>query len=104
MDDILVWASSPEELNERIRIIASRCKNLRIILSKKKCVIGETLSFAGYIVSSKGISPDPERIAALKKFPTPKDVTGVKSFLGLANQLSFSSLILLRIQRPSGNC
>ena len=48
-----------------------------------------TLSFAGYIISSKGVSPDPERIEALRKFPTPKDVTGVKSFLGLANQLSF---------------
>ena len=62
---------------------------MRIILSKKKCVIGSRLSFAGYIISDRGVSPDPERIVALKKFPTPKDQTRVKSFLGLANQLSF---------------
>ena len=34
------------------------------------------------------MKPEPARIAALSDFPTPKDVTGVRSFLGLANQLS----------------
>ena len=34
------------------------------------------------------MSPDPERTRALSKFPRPKDVTGMLSFLGLANQLS----------------
>ena len=44
--------------------------------------------FAGYIVTNKGVRPDPARIQALRKFPTPTDVTAVKSFLGMANQLS----------------
>ena len=30
-----------------------------------------------------------DRVEAIKNFPTPKDSTGVKSFLGLANQLNF---------------
>ena len=51
-------------------------------------MIGNELPFAGLIVGAKGVSPDPERTQALSKFPRPKDVTGVRSFLGLANQLS----------------
>ena len=59
-----------------------------MVLSRKKFVIGTELSFAGLIVSAKGIKLDPERIVAISKFPVPNDITGVRSFLGLANQLS----------------
>ena len=83
VDDILVWASDLPTLYERIRTIAERCQNLNIVLSKKKFAIGTELPFAGLIVSAKGAKPDPVRIVALSEFPTPKDITGVRSFLGL---------------------
>ena len=57
-------------------------------MSKKKFVIGNEISFAGLLLTEKGVKPDPARISALSDFPVPKDVTGVRSFLGLANQLS----------------
>ena len=50
--------------------------------------MGTELSFSGLIFSAEGIRPDPERIGSLTRFPLPKAVTGVRSFLGLANQLS----------------
>ena len=50
--------------------------------------MGTELSFSGLIFSAEGIRPDPERIVSLTRFPLPKAVTGVRSFLGLANQLS----------------
>ena len=76
------------ELYDRIRIIASRCIDLNIALSKKKFVIGNEISFAGLLLTEKGVKPDPARILALSDFPVPKDVTGVRLFLSLANQLS----------------
>ena len=88
VDDILVWADSLADLVERIRKIAKKCKAFNIILSWKKFVIGKELPFAGLIVGAKGVSPDPERTRALSEFPRPKDVTYVRSFLGLAYQLS----------------
>ena len=51
-------------------------------------MIGNELPFAGLIVGAKGVSPDPERTRALSEFHRPKDVTSVRSFLGLTNQLS----------------
>ena len=50
--------------------------------------MGEEIEFAGFMVNARGVSPDPAQIAALKEFLRPRDITGVWSFLGLANQLS----------------
>ena len=88
VDDILVWATDLPTLYEKVRAIAARCGNFNIALSRKKFAVGAELSFAGLIFSAEGIRPDPERIVSLTRFPVPRDVTGVRSFLGLANQLS----------------
>ena len=89
VDDVLVWAPNLKELEARVSKVAQNCKDLNIILSRKKLAVGTTLPFAGYIVSSDGVRPDPERVEAIQKFPAPKNLTGVRSFLGLAQQLSF---------------
>ena len=47
------------------------------------------LPFAGYIVSNDGVRPGPDRVEAIRKLPPPTNVTGVRSFLGLTQQLSF---------------
>ena len=89
VDDILIWVPDMSTLQLRIEEIFSRCKILNIVLSKKKFGIGSKLPFAGYIVSKDGFTPNQERVAAIRQFPMPKDQTGIKSFLGLANQLNF---------------
>ena len=83
-----MWGSSLPELYDRIRVIAARCNDLNIALSKKKFLIGKEISFAELLLTEKGVKPDATRILALSDFPVPKDVTVVRSFLGLANQLS----------------
>ena len=47
----------------------------------------KSIHFAGHIISDKGIRPDDEKYAAIKRFPSPKDVKDLRSFLGLATQL-----------------
>jgi len=89
VDDILVWAPDIHTLMDRVRQICTICDDLHITLSKTKLKIGEELPFAGCIVTPEGVRPDPARIECLTKFPRPKDITGVRSFLGLANQLSY---------------
>ena len=86
VDDILVWATDLPTLYDRVKSIAKRCADLNIALSRKKLSVRTKLSFAGLIFSAEGINPDPERIVS-SNFPVRKDVTGLRSFLGLANQL-----------------
>ncbi|XP_057250790.1 uncharacterized mitochondrial protein AtMg00860-like [Beta vulgaris subsp. vulgaris] len=44
----------------------------------------EEVAFLGHIVSKKGISVDPSKITAVSEWPKPRNVTDIRSFLGLA--------------------
>jgi hypothetical protein len=41
--------------------------------------------FSCYVVSTKGIEVDEEKVKAIKEWPTPKSITEVRSFHGLAS-------------------
>ena len=88
VDDILLAAQNYEELYKLIEQVFKRCEEYGITLSKEKIKIGKTVKFAGFIVSEDGVSPDPEKVQAITEFPPPNNVSQLRSFLGLTNQLS----------------
>ena len=68
-----------------------RCKAMNLTMGIKKLRIigpGESLLFGGTLVSSRGFFPDYKRTAAISEFPQPKNVTDIKSWLGLTNTLA----------------
>ena len=89
VDDILIWAETKSQLFERIRIFLKRCETANLKMSRKKFKIGQDIKFVGYRVTQNGIRPDHDKIAGIAKFKTPTNVTELKSFLGLAQQLGF---------------
>ncbi len=88
VDDVIVAAPDTETLEKRIDIILRRCRERNITISLKKFKIGREVSFAGYIVNASGVKPDPERLEAVADFPQPKNVSELRSFMGLAQQLT----------------
>ena len=50
-----------------------------MVISLKKMQVGESVSFAGYQVSAKGVQPTKERFQAITDYPTPTDTV---SFAG----------------------
>ena len=48
----------------------------------------------------KGLSPDPKKIAAVKRMNLPGDVETTRSFLGLVNYLNRFSLCLAELSEP----
>ena len=58
------------------------------------------MKFAGFVVSDKGTRPDPDKVAAISKFPKPENLTDLRSFLGLANQFSDFSPDLRHAMEP----
>ena len=88
VDDVLIFADNDEDLLDRIVELFKCCQEWGITLSKGKFQYGSSVKFAGFIVNSEGSKPDPEKVAAIKNFPVPKDMTNLKSFMGLVNQFS----------------
>ena len=73
----------------RLCAVVRRCEQLHVTLSRSKFQIASSLNFAGCVVSNNGVQPNPSCISSLTDFPVPRDQTGVRSFLGLCNQLAF---------------
>ena len=47
----------------------------------------DTVNYAGYVVSDAGDWADPSKMKAIGNFPVPKNITDLRSFMGLVNQL-----------------
>ena len=88
VDDILTWAPLLPRLFSNMRLILSRCRANNITISISKLTIGTKITFAGYVVSGDGISPDPRQVEAIQKFPVPQCIKDLRAFLGLVNQLA----------------
>ena len=65
-------------------LFRSRAAGLRLKL--KKCeFFRQSVTYLGYIISSSGISTDPEKVRALLDWPEPRTKTDIRGFLGLCN-------------------
>ena len=85
MDDIIIWATSADDMWSRINIVHDRCKAHNITISRKKLEIGDVIEFAGHIISHRGIKPDPSKFQAIREFLAPKNIKELCSYMGLAN-------------------
>ncbi|KFD46136.1 hypothetical protein M513_12978 [Trichuris suis] len=85
-DDVLVTACSETELANTLRKVFERLFQAGIRLKRAKCVFGlQSINFLGYRIDSNGIHPAEEKVAAIHKFPPPKNKQQLQAFLGLLN-------------------
>ena len=86
LDDIIVFSKKPEEHIERLRGVFTKLAATGLRLKPSKCEFFKSkVSYLGHIVSKKGIEMDPKKIEAIEKWPIPRTVTEVRSFLGFTN-------------------
>jgi hypothetical protein len=53
-------------------------------VKQSKCIFGSTtVSYLGHIISSDDVAMDPEKVAAVDSWPTPKTLHALRGFLGL---------------------
>ena len=95
VDDILSWDFTYADHIDRIYDILCRCLDNNVSLNKDKFDFAEAhADYCGYHVTSQGIEADPKKLEAIRNFPSPKNITDLRSFFGLVNQLGdFSSEI-----------
>ena len=84
LDDIITHANSFEAAVEDLRRVFTRLRAANLKLKPKKCMLLQRqVSFLGHVVSGSGVATDPEKVDAVKTWPTPRNVKEIRSFLGL---------------------
>ena len=83
-DDILVfsptWSQHLQHLGEVLRLLVQNC----FYVNRKKCLFGrQSIEYLGHIISGKGVAMDPTKIQCIRDWPVPRNVKGVRGFLGL---------------------
>ena len=64
------------------------CGHHDITLNPNKFVFGaDTVEFAGFEITPESVRPCKEYLDAIRKFPTPANITDMRSWFGLINQV-----------------
>ena len=86
LDDICIFAEMADQMLDCIELVFSRLKEFNLKIKPKKSHFFQTsVTFLGHILSADGISPNPEKVAKIKDWPTPKTPKEVHLFVGLAS-------------------
>ena len=86
IDDILVASSNAKEHRRHLRLLFQWLAKYGLIVNVAKCVFGvDTIDFLGHRVTAQGITPLPERVEAIRRFPRPQDAKFLSEFLGVVN-------------------
>lgn len=85
-EDILIYSRSHAEHENHLRKVLNALREHKLYANLKKCSFLTTkLVFLGFVISYEGIQVDEGKVQAVKDWPTPKTVSEVRSFLGLAS-------------------
>ena len=88
IDDLMIFTKTDnQEEHDRIVLeVLRRLEENDLFVKLEKCTFkAMEVEFLGIIVGTEGIKMDHFKISAILDWPTPKNVRGVRSFLGLAN-------------------
>ena len=85
LDDIVLYANSLEEHEEKFNKLMERLSAANLELQTEKCEFSRPeVAYLGHIIDKEGGRPDPKKISAVKNFPIPRNPNNIKQFLGLA--------------------
>ena len=85
-DDILVYSKTLDDHVLHLREVFIVLKHEQLFANLDKCTFcTDHVVFLGFVVSSKGVQVDEEKVKAIQEWPTPTNAAQVRSFHGLAS-------------------
>ena len=89
IDDTLLHARDLEEAYWQVAEYLTLVGRNRIILNSDKfCFAEDTVDWAGISKAKDKVQPLPEHIKVIREFPTPVNITDMRSYWALVNQVS----------------
>ncbi|MCG8049195.1 MAG: DDE-type integrase/transposase/recombinase [Candidatus Thiodiazotropha taylori] len=82
LDDIVIYASTLEEHRAKLEKLLTRFEDAGLKIKPDKCeLLPERMKLLGHVISTAGIEVDQEKISVIKAWPTPSNITELRSFL-----------------------
>ena len=100
-DDILVFGRDQAEHDRCLRAVLRRIESAGATLNPEKCEFSRSeVKFLGHIVDGNGIRADPEKTSAIRDMKPPENVSELRRFMGMVNQLGKFSPELATLTQP----
>ena len=99
-DDVLIRGEDQKTHDERLHAALSRLEKAGAALNNKCEFNKSEIDFWGHRLNKDGVRPLPERTKVVANMPQPQNVTEVKRFLGMANQLGKFTSQLAEVSTP----
>jgi hypothetical protein len=85
IDDIMVFSRNEEEHEEHLRIVLRKLRENQQYAKLSKCEFWlKEVSFLGHVITYGGIAVDSSKVQDVLNWNPPKNVSKIRSFLGLA--------------------
>jgi hypothetical protein len=85
IDDILVFSRTMEEHKEHLAQVLKLLREEHFYCKRSKCSFGKAeVAFLGHVIGHGGVQVDPKKVEVLQRWPVPRTVEQLRSFLGLA--------------------
>ncbi|GBG59791.1 hypothetical protein CBR_g54895 [Chara braunii] len=86
LDDILVFSKTLQEHQGHLRQVLEKLREASFKINPKKCEWAKTqVLYLGHVLDGDGIKPEDSKIATIRDWSSPRTLTDLRSFLGLAN-------------------
>lgn len=83
-DDILVYSSTNDQHLDHLQLTLEVLRKHQLFLKRSKCQFFSTsIEYVGHIISKDGVSADPSKTKVMSDWSVPKNLKGLRGFLGL---------------------
>ena len=91
IDDTLLWAPSiKDSFSSAVEWLDISGRN-GITLNPDKFVFAQdSVDFAGFEITNNSVRPCQKYLSAIRDFPPPKNITDIRSWFGVINQVSYA--------------
>ena len=91
IDDTLLWSDTIHDCFFQAAQWLDICGRNGITLNPEKFIFAQdVVEFAGFEITQDTVRPCKRFLRAITEFPTPKNITDVRSWFGLLNQVSYA--------------
>ena len=91
IDDTVLWSQNVEQNFYDVCQMLETCNQAGLIFNSDKFQFAQdTVEFAGLEITENGVRPSRKFLKSIKDFPRPTNISEVRSFFGMVNQVSYA--------------